>query len=258
MTALLPSLDAVRDFVPDGATIGIGGAGLARKPMALLRALVAAGARDLTVVSFLGSVDVELLIASGAAAGLHSAGVSLDGFGLAPAYRAARQDRALEFVEWSEGSLAAGIEAAARGVPSLPCTTAVGSDVVVHNPWLGVYPDPPTGVDTVFARALHIDVALLHCAAADVGGNVYVDGDLGIDGLLARAAGAVVVSVDEGGADADPSDAAISRIWVDAIAHVPRGSWPTECHPAALIDLAAVAGWAGSGGDAPELLEPPV
>ena len=50
----------VPDWVPDGATVVVGGAGLNRKPMSLVRALVAAGRRDLTLVSILGGIEVEL------------------------------------------------------------------------------------------------------------------------------------------------------------------------------------------------------
>lgn len=255
MIASLTSVDALREYVADGDTIGVGGAGLVRKPMALLRALVAASIRDLRVVSFLGSVDVEYLIAAGVVNQLHSAGVSLDGFGLAPAFRAARQGGTIEFVEWSEGSLTAAVEASARGLPSLACSTAPASDVVVHNAWLGTYPDPPTEVPTVFATALDIDVALIHAAGSDADSNIYVEGDLALDGLLARAATTSLVSY-EAGSEADPATAAISRLWVDAVVEAPGGSWPTECYPAALVDLGAVAGWAGSDGERKGMLEP--
>ena len=125
-----------------------------------------------------------------------------------------------------------------------------------HNSWLGVFPDPPTGIDTVFARSLQPDVALLHAAAADERGNIYVEGDLGIDGLLARASTITVVSVDRIVEGAEPANAAISRIWVDVILEAPGGSWPTECHPAALVDLGAIGGWARSDGTQAALLEP--
>lgn len=256
MTQVLSSATALPDLVPDGAVVAVGGAGLSRKPMDLLRALVSAGTQNLSVVSFLGSVDVELLLAAGAVRRLHTAGVALDGFGLAPAYRSARQQRSVEVVEWSEGSLCAAVEAAARGVPSFPCATATNSDIVAPNPWLGVFPDPHTGTDVVFARALRPDVALLHAAAADEYGNVYVEGDFGIDGLLARAASVTVVSVEEILVDADPARAAMSRIWVDAIIEIPGGSWPTESYPSALVDLGSVARWAESDGTQASLLEP--
>ena len=194
MVRTLPSPAAVSELIPPGATVAVGGAGLNRKPMALLKGIVGGGVRDLDIVSFLGSVDVEYLLASGAVADLQSAGVSLDGFGLAPAFRAARQQQSVRFVEWSEASMVAAVEAAARGLPSMPCSTAPGSDVVKYNPSLGVYKDPPTGIPTVFATALAVDIALIHAPAADVHGNIYVDGDLGLDGLLARAAQTTIVS----------------------------------------------------------------
>ena len=254
MVRTLSSPAAVAELIPPGATVAVGGTGLSRKPMALLKGIVSRGVRNLDIVSFLGSVDVEYLLASGAMAGLHSAGVSLDGFGLAPAFRAARQQQTVRFIEWSEASMVAAVEAAARGLPSMPCSTAPGSDVVKHNPSLGVYEDPPSGIPTVFATALPIDIALIHAPAADAHGNVYLDGDLGLDGLLARAAKTTIVSFERQAA-ADPPLAAISRLWIDAVVPAVGGSWPTECHPDALVDLGAVAAWAGSKGLSPGLLE---
>ena len=150
--------------------------------------------------------------------------------------------------------MVAAVEATARGLPSMPCSTAPGSDVVKHNPSLGVYKDPPTGTQTVFATALAIDIALIHAPAADAHGNIYVDGDLGLDGLLARAATTTIVSFEREAA-ADPPLAAISRLWIDAVVPAAGGSWPTECHPDAVMDLGAVAAWAGSKGLMPEGLE---
>jgi glutaconate CoA-transferase subunit A len=255
MTQVLDSAAAIRALVSDGSVIAVGGTGLSRKPMGVLRELVSAGAQSLEVVSFLGSVDVELLLAAGAVERVHTAGVSLEGFGLAPAYRAARQQRSVEVVEWSEGSLCAALEAAARRVPSFPCGTSAASDIVASNPWLGAFPDPHTGTEVVFARSMQPDVALLHAATADTHGNIYIEGDMGIDGMLARAASVTVVSVDEIVTDADPARAALSRIWVDAVVELPGGSWPTESYPAALVDLGPVGRWAGSDGSQVALLE---
>ena len=48
----------------DGMTIGIGGWGPRRKPMALVREILRSGLRDLTVVSY-GGADVGMLCAAG-------------------------------------------------------------------------------------------------------------------------------------------------------------------------------------------------
>ena len=241
--------------IDDGALIGIGGAGLQRKPMSLVRALATSGAKDLRIVSYLGSVDVDYLIASGVVAEVHSAGVSLDGFGLAPAFRNARQTGAITFVEWSEGSLAAALEAATLGLGSMPAVTDPRSDVMAVNPHLTVAADPFTGDDVVFAEALHLDLTLLHLSGVDEAGNGYIAGDTGADDLLVRASRRVVATADAA-VEADPPAAAIPRIWLTGIAVDDRGSWPTGSHPKRLVDVPGFGAWAASKGDDPSLLVP--
>jgi glutaconate CoA-transferase subunit A len=245
------TLEQVAESIPSGATVALGGLRLSRRPMALARALVHAGRRDLKVVTFLGSLDVELLLAAGAVAELHAAAVSLDAAGLAPCYRMARQDATIPFHEWSEGLLLTSLEASARGVPSCPAWMGLGSDLPSVNPWLREGSDPFTGTPVMNVRALDIDVALLHAPRADPAGNLYVESDLGPDGLLARAARRTVVSVERRVGD-DPRHAAVSRIWIDGIVTAPRGAWPCGCHPDYAADLDVARRWAA--GPDPEVL----
>jgi glutaconate CoA-transferase subunit A len=198
------------------------------------------------VVAFLGSVDVELLLAAGCVAELHSPGVSLDAAGLAPRYRAARQGGEPRFVEWSEGLMLTALEASTRGVPSLPAWMGLGTDLPAVNAWLRPGTDPFDCTEVMHVRALAVDVALLHVPGIDDAGNAYVDGDLGADGLLARAAASTVVSFDEV-RDEDPGRAAISRIWIDEVVEAPRGAWPCGCHSLYDADLDAVVRWAREG-----------
>ena len=57
--------DAVA-LVEDGSTVAFSGAVLRGKPVAAARALARAGKRDLDLVTFTGSLEVELLLAAGA------------------------------------------------------------------------------------------------------------------------------------------------------------------------------------------------
>ena len=214
--------------------------------MASLRALAETGWRDLTVVSFLGSVDVELLLEAGCVAELHSAGVSLEAAGLAPRFRAAREAGSIRFVEWSEGSLVTALEAAARRLDSALTRSGLGTDLPAMNPWLRETADPHTGAPVMAARALVPDIALLHVPWVDDRGNAHVPGDLAADGLLARAARRTLVSYEER-RDLDPSDAAIPRIWIDATVPAPGGALPSGCHPVHRADLAAVGRIAAGG-----------
>jgi glutaconate CoA-transferase, subunit A len=208
--------------------------------MAALRALVDLGRRDLVVISFMGGVDVELLLETdGVVRELHSAGVALEGAGLAPRFRAAREAGRPRFVEWSEGSLVAALEAAARGVGSALTRSALGTDLPAMNPWLREIEDPHTGEPVIAARAVVPDVALVHVPFLDGRGNAHVPGDLGVDGLLARAARSTIVTYEEE-RDLAPADAALSRIWIDAAARAPGGARPSACHPLSAADLAEV------------------
>jgi glutaconate CoA-transferase subunit A len=242
------TLDDLVAAVPDGASVAFGGAGLQRKPLAAARAVAAAGRRDLHVVSFLGSLDVELLLAAGCVGELHSAGVALDGAGLAPRYRAARQAGEPRFVEWSEGLLLWALQAAGFGLPSLPAWMGVGSDLPQVNPWLRPGADPFTGDPVTHVRALPLDVAVLHVPLVDEQGHAHVPGDLAADALLARAARRVFVTCEEIAA-APAAEAALGRIWIDGVVEAPRGAWPTGCHPAYGADLTAVSRWAREGGE---------
>jgi glutaconate CoA-transferase, subunit A len=242
------TLEEIVESIPDGAAIGLGGIRLQRRPMGLARALAEAGRQDLRVVAFLGSLDVELLLAAGCVAELHAPAVALDAAGLAPRFRRAREDGSVRFHEWSEGLLLTSLEAAARGVPSHPAWMGIGSDLPAVNPWLRPGADPFDGTPVMNVRALEIDVALLHVPAADAEGNLYVEGDLGADGLLARAARRTVVSY-ERGCDRDAPRVAVSRLWVDAVVALARGAWPSGCHPDYRADLDVARRWAADGSD---------
>ena len=110
-------------------TIGIGGWGSRRKPMALVRAILRSPLRDLTVVSYAGP-DVGLLVASGQAKRIVTGFASLDSIALEPHFRRARQDGAVELTELDEGMLHWGLLAAAHRLPFLPIRAGLGSDVL--------------------------------------------------------------------------------------------------------------------------------
>jgi glutaconate CoA-transferase subunit A len=212
--------------------------------MAAVRALAELGRRDLVVVSFLGSVDVELLLEAGCVQELHSAGVSLETAGLAPRFRAARERGTLRFVEWSEGSLVASLEAAARGVDSALTRSGLGTDLPAMSAWLTEVADPHTGAPVMAARALVPDLTLIHVPWIDAAGHAHVPGDLAADGLMARAARRTIVTYEERRDDLPADLAALSRVWIDEALESAGGAHPTGCHPLYGADLGEVARFA--------------
>lgn len=237
------SIDDVVATLSDGMTIGIGGWGPRRKPMALVRAIRRAGLRDLTIVSW-GGADVGLLAQSGQIRRLVYAFVSLDTIPIEPLFARARQEGAIpEIVEWDEGMFFAGLKAASERLPFLPVRAGLGSDVLTHHPDLALVRSPYAGADGVHEElvavpALRLDVALVHLNRADRHGNAaYLGPDPYFDDLFCMAADRAYVSceqvVDTAGLTVDTpvQRLLLSRMMVDGVVETPHGAHFTTCTP---------------------------
>jgi glutaconate CoA-transferase subunit A len=233
------TIDEVVATLEDGITLGIGGWGPRRKPMALVRAILRSGLRDLTLVSW-GGADVGLLVRAGKVRKLVYAFVSLDSVPLEPNFKKARQDGTIpEVVELDEGMFQTGLQAAAQRLPFLPMRAGLGSDVLVHNPWIKTVTSPyDDAQELVAVPALHLDVALVHLNRADRHGNAtYLGPDPYFDDLFCMAADRAYVSceeiVDTAGltVDAPVQRLLVSRMMVDGVVETPHGAHFTTCTP---------------------------
>ena len=136
------TVEQVVGELKDGMTIGIGGWGPRRKPMALVRAILRSDLKDLTLVSW-GGADVGLLCQAGKVRRLVYAFVSLDTVPLEPLFQQARQNGTIpEVVELDEGMFQTGLRAAAQRLPFLPMRAGLGSDVLVNDPTLRTVRSP--------------------------------------------------------------------------------------------------------------------
>jgi glutaconate CoA-transferase subunit A len=237
------SIDDVVAHLEDGMTVGIGGWGPRRKPMALVRAILRSDVKDLTIVSW-GGADVGLLARAGKIRKLVYAFVSLDTIPLEPNFQRARQNGTIpEIVELDEGMFQTGLHAAAQRLPFLPMRAGLGSDVLVNNPWIKTvtspYPDTDGTIgDFVAVPALNLDVALVHMSRADQHGNAtYLGPDPYFDDLFVQAAAKAYVSceqiVDTAGLTVDTpvQRLLISRMMVDGVVETPNGAHFTNCPP---------------------------
>jgi glutaconate CoA-transferase subunit A len=232
------TIDDVVGRVKDGMTVGIGGWGSRRKPMALVRALCRSDVQDLTVVSY-GGPDVGLLCAAGKVKKLVYAFVSLDSIPLEPLFRAARENATVEVEEWDEGMFQTGLRAAAQRLPFLPMRAGLGSDVMTYNPHLRTVTSPyDDGEELVAVPALKLDVALVHMNRADVHGNgQYLGPDPYFDDLFCLAADQRFLSaehvVDTAGltVDAPVQTLLLNRLMVDGVVETPNGAHFTTCAP---------------------------
>ncbi|NIB39227.1 CoA transferase subunit A [Pseudomaricurvus alkylphenolicus] len=241
--------------IEDGMTIGIGGWGPRRKPMALVRELLRSDVKDLTVVAY-GGADVGMLCASGKVKKVVFAFVSLDFIPLEPYFRQARQSGVIETMEIDEGMMLLGLRAAAWRIPYIPTSLGLGTDVVKVNPGLKVIDSPYDDKEWVAMPALKLDVALIHADRADERGVCQIKGpDLYMDDWFARAAETTIVSCDELVATETfaQGDEARSVHWersqTQSVVHVPGGAHPTSCTPLYGFDVAHFKAYNASAKD---------
>ena len=244
-------------LVPDGSTVGIGGGWFANHPMAAIRQLLRADRRDLHVLTLVGSIEVELLIAAGAMRHLTFSMVSLEALGLPPCFRRAVQNGELPITEVPGVALQVALEASAYNVPFSPMRGPEGSDLVARLPDLFGSVRSPFGDDaTMVVKAIRPEVAIVHALRADRLGNAQHDGSTIYDPILAASAERVIVTCEE---IVEPDEIAeqphmthIAGYLVDAVVHAPFGAHPCSHVPRYAVDaweLMAYQRAGAAGGD---------
>ncbi|WP_308206956.1 CoA transferase subunit A [Actinoallomurus rhizosphaericola] len=250
------SIEEVVGSIESGMTVGIGGWGSRRKPMALVRAICRSGLTDLTVVSY-GGPDVGLLCAYGKVRRVVAPFATLDSIPLEPHFRRARQQGTIAFTEYDEGMFMFGLYAAAHRLPFLPTPSGLGSDVMRVNPELRTVRSPyEDGEELVAMPALTMDVALIHLNRADRRGNgQYLGPDPYLDDLFAKAAARTYVSCERLVETADllkegpVQSLLISRSHVTGVVETPNGAHFTSCEPDHGRDEAFQRAYAAAAGD---------
>jgi acyl CoA:acetate/3-ketoacid CoA transferase alpha subunit len=259
-------LDGILGELESGMTIGIGGWGSRRKPMAFIRALCRSDLTDLTVVAY-GGPDVGLLCATGKVRKVVCGFVTLDSIALDPHWRAARQHGRVEVMEVDEGMFFQGLQAAAWRVPFLPTRAGLGSDVLTINPDLRLVRSP-YGADSPYLRdpadadvelvampALHLDAAIVHTNRADTAGNGQIlSPDAFFDPLFLGAADRRFMTTERivGNGELTEqgplSTIVIHRMMTDAVAQTPGGAHFTANPPDYGRDEAFQKEYANSAG----------
>ena len=246
-------LGAAVASIRNGMTIGVGGWGPRRKPMALIREILRSDLKDLTVVAY-GGPEIGMLCAAGKVRKLVYGFVSLDAIPLEPYFRKAREAGAVEVSELDEGLLLLGLQAAGRRLPFVATRIGLGTDVLTYNPGFKTIRSPYDDGETLLAMpAIPLDLALIHVNRADRRGNTQTDGpDPYFDALFARAAERTIVSTEEiyDRLDHAHPDKAKSNLFerylVSGVVHAPLGAHPTTAHDAYGWDMAHLKAYAGT------------
>ncbi len=209
--------------MPDGATVMISGFGLAGHPVALIDALLAQGATDLTIVSNnAGNGDTglaALLAARRVRTIVCSFPRQVDSWVFDGLYR--RGEIELELVP--QGNLAERIRAAGAGIPAFYTPTGFGTPLADGKETRVI-----DGRDVVLEHALHADFALVGALYADRWGNlVYRETARNFGPMMASAAAVTIAQVDRVVplGDLDPERIVTPGIFVDRVVELGERPW---------------------------------
>jgi 3-oxoadipate CoA-transferase, alpha subunit len=213
--SLTDDADAAVAGVPDGATVLVGGFGMAGMPVTLIDALIRQGASDLTIVSNNagnGDTGLAALLAAGRVRKMvcsfprQSDSWVFDGL-----YRSGEVD--LEVVP--QGNLAERMRAAGAGIGAFFCPTGVGTPLAE-----GKESRTIDGRDYVLEYPIHGDVALIKAHVSDTRGNlVYRKTARNFGPVMAAAAALTIAEVSRvvpvGGLD--PENVVTPSIYVNRV-----------------------------------------
>jgi acyl CoA:acetate/3-ketoacid CoA transferase alpha subunit len=240
----LTTLDEAVAEIDSGMTIGIGGWGSRRKPMAFVRALLRTDVTDLTVVTY-GGPDLGLLCSAGKVSKAYYGFVSLDSPPFYdPWFAKARTSGSIVAREMDEGMLRCGLQAAAQRLPFLPIRAGLGSSVIDF--WDGElstvtspYPTQGDSHETLLAMpALQLDAAFVHLNIGDERGNAAYTGiDPYFDDLFLMAGDRRLLSVERVVStetlvsSVPPQALLVNRMMVDRVVEAPNGAHFTTAEP---------------------------
>ena len=231
------TLSSVTEHVRSGMTVGIGGWGSRRKPMAMVRELLRSDVDDLTLVTF-GGPEVGLLCAAGKVRRVIYGFVSLDTIPLDPHFRAARENGRIEATEYDEGMFVAALRAGANRLSFLPTRAGLESDVLLMNPQLRTVASPYDDDVYVAVPAVRPDVSLIHLNRSDeLGNGQFLGPDPYFDDLFAMASEKTLLSVEKVVPTAEltaterSTTLLVSRMFVHGVLEAPNGAHFTSCEP---------------------------
>ena len=169
--------EAISTYVQDGDLVGIGGLSFWRKPISACKELIKQNKKDLTLCTFVGGIDVDMLIGGGCVSEVKSCFVGMEIFGMAPNYRKGVESGLIKISEESEASIALGLKGSYLKVPFMPLKGMIGTDFPKVRNDIKQFEDPlGSGTQLMALPKIDLDVAILHVPYADEQGNGNIAG----------------------------------------------------------------------------------
>lgn len=225
---------AIAQLVQDGMSVAMEGF-THLIPFAAGHEIIRQHKRNLTLIRMTPDLIYDQLIGMGCAAKLIFSWGGNPGVGSLHRFRDAVENgwpHQLELVEHSHAAMAAAYQAGASNLPFAMLRGYLGCDLPKVNPSIRWINCPYTNELLATVPALRPDVTIIHAQQADLAGNVYLGGIVGVQREAALAARQVIVTVEEIVEKLDLDlNACVLPHWVIAsVCHVPGGAAPSYAH----------------------------
>ena len=237
--------EAVTTHIQDGDLIGIGGLSFWRKPMGLCREIIRQNKKNLSLCTFVGGIDVDILIGAECISEIRACFVGMEIFGMAPNYRKAVESGSIKVSEESEATIALGLRASYLKVPFMPLKGIIGTDFPkVRNDIKQI--SDPLGSDTqvMAVPKIDLDVAILHVPYADELGNCNISGAVWMDDDMAKTAKKTIVTTERIVETEDirylQGKAQLPMQTTTAVIKMPFGAHPTSCYDKYTFDASHI------------------
>jgi glutaconate CoA-transferase subunit A len=226
---------AISDYVKDGDILGFGGLSFWRKPMAAVREIIRQQKKNLTICTFVGGLEVDMLLAAGCVSKVKACFVGLEMFGMAPNYRKAVESGEVIISEESEASIALGLKSSYLKVPFMPLKGIIGTDFSKVRDDIKEFEDPlGSGTKLMALPKIDLDVAILHVPYADEFGNANISGAVWMDDDMAKTAKKTIITCERIVESEDirylPGKAQLPMQSSTAVIKIPFGAHPTSCY----------------------------
>jgi len=233
--------EAISTYVHDGDLIGIGGLSFWRKPASACREIIRQEKKDLSICTFVGGIEVDMLIGAGCISEVRASFVGMEVFGMAPHYRKAVEAGKVNISEESEASLALGLKCSYLKVPFMPLKGIIGTDFPKVRKDIKQFEDPlGSGTQLMALPKIDLDVAILHVPYADEFGNGNIAGAVWLDDDMAKTAKKTIIICEKLVETEDirylPGKAQLPMQTTDAVVKIPFGAHPTSCYPIYTFD----------------------
>jgi glutaconate CoA-transferase, subunit A len=247
---MFQDVDALAARVPDGALVALPPE-YSWISMAFIRALIAREARDLHILCVpIGGIGVDMLVGAGCVGTLEAAAVSLGEAGLAPRFTEAIQSGAIKMLDSTCPAIHTGLQASEKGVPFMPLSGLIGSDIEKFRDDWKVVDDPLEngGGPIALIPAIRPDFAVFHSPKADREGNVWI-GKRRELATMAHAARETLVTVEDIVDDDFPADdtlaaGTLSNLYIGGVAEAANGAWPSALPGSYDADTDEIAAYA--------------